>query len=185
MSTKHIDLNEIRKELSIKGKNGIAFIIAGTIVWSIITIIFFLPLDIYQKNIFMLFTTGIMFPLSIAVSTIIKADWKFENNPFSNLATYLNLAQIMYFPILFWAIANSPNEAVLFFAIIVGAHFYPFGWFYNVKAFYFMAPIIAIVVTLVGCITKLQQLWLIPLTMLILLIVLISLLYKDYLHKSK
>lgn len=136
-----LNLNETRNELSVAGKNGIGFILSGSVIWIIITIIFSLPMGIYEKNIFMLFATGIMFPLSLLISTIIKADWKFSGNPLASLGIYLNLSQVIYFPILIWAIAKSPENAVMFFAIIVGAHFFPFGWFYISKPYYIMSPI--------------------------------------------
>jgi hypothetical protein len=74
---------------------------SAVIIWSIITILFILPIELNQKNIFMLFATGLMFPLSVGISTLIKADWKSKDNPLGDLGLYLNLAQLIYFPILF------------------------------------------------------------------------------------
>ncbi|GAE25545.1 hypothetical protein JCM9140_1545 [Halalkalibacter wakoensis JCM 9140] len=185
MNEGNVDLLQIRRELSIKGKNGIGFILAAAAIWTIITIIFALPIETHAKNILMLFTTGLLFPLAVVTSKLLKADWRFENNPLANLATHLNVAQIMYFPILFWAIAYSPNEAVLFFAIIVGAHFFPYGWFYHTKAFYFMAPVISALMILIWSFVQPEQLWLIPLSMVLLLLLLALWLYNDYKRKVK
>ena len=117
----------------------------------------------------MLFSTGLMFPLSVGISTLIKADWKLKNNPLGNLGLYLNLAQIIYFPILFWGMIKSPNDAIIFFAIITGAHFFPYGWFYNAKAFYVMAPMISVVIMFLGLYLNEENLWLVPFSMVILL----------------
>ncbi|UOE94513.1 hypothetical protein [Alkalihalobacillus sp. LMS39] len=179
-----MELNKIRNELSIKGKNGIGFLLAAVVIWSIITIIFFQQIEIKQKNIFMLFSTGLMFPLALAISTLIKADWKLENNPLGSLGSYLNLAQIIYFPILFWAIIKSPHDAIIFFAIITGAHFFPYGWFYNARPFYIMAPIMSVVIMFLGLYLNGENLWLIPLTLVILLVVAILWLRFDYKNKS-
>ena len=120
-----MDLRSSRIDVSIKGKNGLGFLTSGAIIWLIITIIFFLPINIYEKSIYMLFPTGLMFPLSIVISYIIKADWKLEGNALGPLGLYLNIAQLIYFPILIWAIGKNPEEAVIFFAIITVAHFFP------------------------------------------------------------
>ncbi|MFA9558949.1 hypothetical protein ACERII_16690 [Evansella sp. AB-rgal1] len=178
-----MDIINIRNDLSVKGKNGIGFLLSGVVIWSIITIIFLQPMEIQQKNIFMLFTTGIMFPLSIAISALIKADWKLPNNPLGNLGTYLNLAQLSYFPILFFAIIKSPHDAVLFFAIITVAHFFPYGWFYNAKPFYVLAPINSVAIMFLGLYSNGENLWIIPLSMTILLLLLIALLHLDYKRK--
>lgn len=91
-----MNLNETRNELSVAGKNGIGFILSGSVIWIIITIIFSLPMGIYEKNIFMLFATGIMFPLSLLISTIIKADWKFSGNPLASLGIYLSFTSYIF-----------------------------------------------------------------------------------------
>lgn len=175
----------MKLDLSIQGKNGLAFLIAASIIWIIITIIFLLPLEMYHKNIYMLFSTGLMFPLSVFISNVIKADWKFQHNPLGSLGTFLNVAQIIYFPLLFWAIANSPTHAVLFLAVIVGAHFFPYGWFYDAKPFYVMAPFIATSIIFIGGVLESDQLWLIPMSMVLFLILLMVWLIVDYKNKCK
>lgn len=124
-----------------------------------------------------------MFPLSVSISTLIKADWKLENNPLGNLGFYLNMAQIIYFPILFWGIIKSPADAILFFSMITGAHFFPYGWFYHAKAYYIIAPVISVVVMLLGLYINGDHLWLIPLFMVVILTLLTYWLYLDYKKK--
>ncbi|WP_026906829.1 DUF7010 family protein [Paucisalibacillus globulus] len=180
-----MEVNKVRDELSVRGKNGVGFLFSGIVIWSIITIVFLQSIEMQQKNIYMLVSAGLMFPLSVGISTLIKADWKLENNPFGNLGLYLNLAQIIYFPILFWGIIKSPNDAIIFFAIITGAHFFPYGWFYNAKAYYVMAPVTTIVVMLLGLYLNGENLWLIPFSLTIFLLFLICWLHLDYKRKIK
>lgn len=174
------ELDVIKDNLSVRGKNGIGFLIAALIIWSTITIIFLIPLELQQKNIFMLLTTGFMFPLSLLFSKLIKAEWKFEGSPLASLGLYLNFAQIIYFPIVFWAIVHSPEQAIMFFSIITGAHFFPYAWFYNAKAYLFMSIIISITMMVVGWSISPESLWYIPVTMVLLLAVLIFFLYRNY-----
>ncbi|WP_205317625.1 DUF7010 family protein [Oceanobacillus zhaokaii] len=178
-----MELLKNRNELSVEGKNGIGFLLSGAVIWTIITIIFLQAIDISQKNIFMLFSTGLMFPLSVGISTLIKADWKFKDNPLGNLGLYLNLSQFIYFTIFFWGIIKSPEAAVMFFAIITGAHLFPYGWLYNAKPYYVMAPVISVAIMALGLYLDGENLWLIPLAVVILLILLIIWVYANY--KSK
>ena len=178
-----MEVNEIRNELSVKAKNGIGFLLAAIVIWSIITIIFLLPVDIQQKNIYMLITTGIMFPLSIGMSTMIKADWQLKNNPIGNLGLIFNFAQLIYFPILFFGMITNPEDAIIFFAIITGAHFFPYGWFYNAKPYYIMAPIIAVIIMMLGLYLNEEQLWVISLSVVVLFLLLIFLLIINYKKK--
>lgn len=178
------DLEKMRNELSIKGKNGLGFLLAGTVIWIIISVIFLLNIEIYNKSIFMLFSTGLMFPLAVGISQLIGADWKFKTNPIGSLGLYLNLAQIIYFPILFWAIGKSPEEAVIFFAIITAAHFFPYGWFYNAKPYFIMAPISSLAMIFIGWNAPLDKMWLVPVSLVIFLLILIFWLYIDYRKKS-
>ena len=67
------NINNLRNELSIKSKNGLPFLIAATIIWVIIFIIFSTQLSIISKNIFTLYSTGLMFPMSIFIAKIINA----------------------------------------------------------------------------------------------------------------
>ncbi|MBO1004577.1 DUF7010 family protein [Pseudogracilibacillus auburnensis] len=178
-----MNLINIKTDLSIRGKNGLPFIASATLIWTIMTIIFLMPLPLKQQNIFILMTTGLMFPLSVLMAKVLKAEWKFKKDtPLADLGLYLNLAQFIYFPIVFWALIKSPTEMILFFAIITGAHFFPYGWFYHTNVYYIFAPITAVLVTIIGFFAN-GKLWLIPLTIVILLLIMILLLYIDYKKK--
>lgn len=174
-----MDLAKMKKDLTIRGKNGLPFLLAAAIVWIVIAIIFLTPLDIQWQNILMLAATGLTFPLALLLAKLIKAEWKFKDNPLSKLGLYLNLAQFVYFPVILWAFAQRPSVMVLFFAIITGAHLFPFGWLYNTKAYYAMAPVTSVGVMLIGW-TLSDILWAIPLSMIGFLAILASWLYRDY-----
>ncbi|MGM0438180.1 MAG: DUF7010 family protein [Bacillota bacterium] len=178
------NINELRNQLSIKSKNGLPFLIAAIIIWLIILIIYSSPLSIIRKNIFTFYSTGLMFPMSIFIAKIINAEWKTNDNPLGKLGLYLNLAQIMYFPLLFWAFSKNPEYMIIFFSVITGAHFFPYGWFYNTKAYFIIAPITSITVMLLGWNIINKNLWQIPLVMIFLFIILSCWLYIDYKKKT-
>lgn len=178
-----MDIIHLTNQLSIRAKNGIGFMLSAVIVWGMNIIIFLQPIDIHTKNVLMLFSSGIMFPLSLLFSKLIKADWRTNDHPLGMLGFYLNLAQLMYFPLIFWALVHSPRQMVLFFAIITAAHLYPYGWFYRTKAYYVMAPMMSILIMFIGWKIEDGNLWHIPLSMVLFLMILISWLYADYKKK--
>ncbi|MBO8157720.1 MAG: hypothetical protein H0Z32_14935 [Bacillaceae bacterium] len=179
-----MNLINLKNQLSIQSKNGIPFLLSGTLIWLLITLIYLQPLDIREKNMFLLFSTGLMFPVSILIATLIKADWKNNDHPLGKLGLYLNLAQLVYFPIIIWAFSNSPFQMILFFAVITGAHFFPYGWLYHTKAFYWMAPVTSIGISIIGWNLDADNLWVLPFAMVIFLLILVAWLYFDYKKKS-
>ncbi|MGL5353340.1 MAG: DUF7010 family protein, partial [Clostridium sp.] len=172
-----MNINELKNELSIKCKSGLAFLLSGTFVWCIIFIIFLLPYEIKTKNILTFFCTGIMFPTSILISRVIKSEWKLNDNPLGMLGLYLNLAQFMYFPILFFSFSKNPEQMIIFFAVITGAHLFPYGWFYNTRSFMIIAPAISVVVAFIGYNIEVSNNWAIPLVVIIFLIILDTWIY--------
>src|SRR5699024_220923 len=180
-----VDINKVRDQLSVESKNGIGFLLSAIVIWFIITIIFLQSFSFDQKNLYMLISTGLMFPLYVAISHLLKADWKLENNPFGQLGLHLNIAQIIYFPILIWGILKSPDMAIMFFAIITGAHLYPYGWLYHAKAYYILAPIISVMIMMMGLLLSPRKNWLIPLAMVVFIALLVICLCLDYKSKMK
>ncbi len=173
MGTRKLQIEEAKRDAAIRGKKGVSFILAGTLVWILITIVFYIPnLTLETKNILMLIATGSMFPMAVAMSTLVKADWKLDGNPLNMLGLIINLAQFAYFPFIFWAFAHSPEQMVLFFAIITAAHFFLYGWYYESKAYYVMAPVVSVLITAVGWNLEARQLWLVLAVMVVSLIVL-------------
>ncbi|MEW9502410.1 DUF7010 family protein [Jeotgalibacillus marinus] len=178
-----MNLVEMRKDLSIEVKNGITFLLAGTLVWILITVIFFQSIDIAQKNFFMLCSTGLTFPLGIVVSKMFNVDWKNKNHPLSELGLYLNVAQFIYFPILFLILVKVPSEAVTVFALITVAHFFLYGWLYHTKVYYILSPIISVLIFVLSLTLPGEKLWMIPLAMVLSLLLMNILLYVDYKKK--
>ena len=178
-----MDLVTMKNDLSIKSKNGISFLLSGTIIWGFITILFLQSFDINTKNLFALYLTGLTFPLAVILSNIMKIDWKAKNNPLGQLGLILNLAQFVYFPLIFWAIISTPDEMLLFFAIITGAHFFPYGWIYHTKVYYILSPLMVLLILLIGFSLKGEYLWLIPFTMFFSLMALNLFLFIDYKKK--
>ncbi|MET3576088.1 DUF7010 family protein [Bhargavaea ullalensis] len=179
-----MDLNELRQDLALRNKNGLPFLLSGMTVWILATVWFSLPVELELQNIGLFVLSGIMFPLAVGLSSLLKTDWKSEGNPLGSLGLILNVAQFMYFPLVFWAFGVHPETMLLIFAVITGAHLFPYGWVYMTKAYYFLAPAMAIAVTVIGWNGDSSVRWLIPLTMALLLMALNMWLWLDYRKKT-
>lgn len=174
------DLDSLRLELSVKAKNGLDFIIAAIIVWSVISLIWTLPYTNYSKSVLTFIAGGPMLPLALLISKILKTDWKVKDNPLQPLGLWLNFAQLFYFPILVFVLIRQPEYFVLTYIIITGAHFFPYAWYYNVRAFAVMAGVISFGSMMVALYVRPEQLYLIPVCMVCSLIILAAWLYVSY-----
>ncbi|WP_313428628.1 DUF7010 family protein [Siminovitchia terrae] len=178
-----MNISDMKNELATQSKNGISFLSSAVIVWIIFTFIFFLPLDIKWKNILMLWCSGIMFPMAVTLSKFFKVDWRSKGLPLSDLGLVLNLAQLMYFPILLLVFVNYPSDMVAVFAIITAAHLFPYGWLYQAMPYYIYAPVVSVMVMILGF-ARSSHPWVIPLVMAISLVLLNLALFADYKKKS-
>lgn len=179
-----MDINSLKQDLALKNKNGVSFLSAGTVVWCLILIIFILDVSRYTQNLFMLYATGVMFPLSILLSKWLNVDWQSKGHPLGSLALVLNVAQFLYFPMMFWAFFFHPDDMMFFFALITAAHFFPYGWLYDNRIFYLFSPLMVLVIFSLGFCTSKFGLWLIPAGMVCLLFIFIALLWNHYKKKK-
>jgi len=174
------DMDSLRLELSVKAKNGLDFIIAAAIIWSLITFIWTLPYTDYNRSVLTFIAGGPMLPLAFLFSKILRTDWKVKDNPLEALGLWLNFAQLFYFPILIFVLIRKPEYFVMTYIIITGAHFFPYAWYYNVKAFAIMAGVISFGSMFLALYVNAEQLYLLPLCMVVALLILAVWLYLSY-----
>lgn len=173
-------LQALKHELSIKAKNGINFMVAASIVWLIIAYVWTLPYSDYDKSILTFMVGGVMLPLAWLFSKIMKTAWTVKGNALEPLGLWLNFAQLFYFPFLVFMLLKMPEHFVMTYAIITGAHFFPYAWFYDVKAYAVMAGVIAIGAMLLSLNLEPENTWLIAACMSGALAVLAVWLYFSY-----
>lgn len=142
--------SRLQHEVIIENKNGVNFIVAASICWLLISINWLLPFSEQNKAIYTFFCTAPMMPLAFLFSKVFKTTWKVKNNPLNELGLWLNFAQLFYFPFVFIFFAQYTDQFVMAFAIITGAHFFPYAWFYRTKSYAIMAGVISLVSALIG-----------------------------------
>ena len=166
------DLDALRLELSVKAKNGLDFLGAASLIWTIIAVIWWLPGSPAYKGLLTFWVGGLLLPLAWGLSKIFKTTWTMPGNPLQPLGLWLNFAQLFYFPILLFIYGRLPQYFIMTYAIITGAHFFPYAWFYNVRAFAVMAGVISVGALVIGLRTTEATLYLIPVFMVGALVVL-------------
>lgn len=137
-------LDQLRQELSIKTKNGLDFILAGILVWSLITFIWILDYSPYNKSVLTFMVGALLLPIALVLSKVLKTSWKIKENPLQPLGLWFNFAQLFYFPFLVFILLKSPEYFLMTYVIITGAHFFPYGWYYKELGYSIMAGVIPI-----------------------------------------
>ena len=140
--------DRLRLELSVNAKNGVDFIVSATVVWLILGYIWTLPYTAYNLSILTFMAGSITIPLAFALSKVFKTSWKSPGNPLEPLGLWLNFAQLFYFPFLVLILLTEPKFFVMTYAIITGAHFFPYAWYYKSMAYALMAGALAVLATL-------------------------------------
>lgn len=179
------NLDSLRTELSIKSKNGVDFVLSASIVWLILTFIWKLSLDSYDKSVLVFIAGSLMLPMAFGFSRLFRTNWKNKDNPLQPLGLWLNFAQLFYFPFLFFFLIRMPDTFIMAYAIITGAHFFPYAWFYRTSLYAISAGVISLGAMFLGLLLPVGELFVIPLCMSGILLVLFILLFTDSKRKER
>lgn len=155
-------MREMRESLALSTKKGISFTLAAMIIWIAIGMIYRTGMEVGTKNYIVFFAGGAMFPLSVGLSKLTGSQWNTNDHPLGPLGLILNIAQLMYFPIILWAFHQAPERFILFYGIITMAHLFPYGWLYKSRSYYTIAPVSSIGLLLFAGIGGEGTLWIAP-----------------------
>ena len=141
---------EMRTEIVLRNKNGINFILAASICWAAISILWMGHMNPGKLVLYTFMATMPILPLAYVFGKFFKTSWKIENNPLNDLGLLLNFAQLFYFPLLVVVLMKNNYDMPMALAIITGAHFFPYAWFYQTKSFAVMAGVISVGAAYIG-----------------------------------
>ncbi|UWX53626.1 hypothetical protein NYZ99_10540 [Maribacter litopenaei] len=167
-----LDLKKLKLELAINAKSGIDFILSAAIIWSIIAFVWTLRQEPFTKSIWTFYVGMIMLPLAFLFSKLLKTNWTTKTNPLQPLGMWLNVAQLFYFPFLFFVLRDNPDYFVMTYVIITGAHFFPYAWFYDEIGYAIAAGVISVGALLIAINVPTNQMYFVPLFMVGCLLVL-------------
>jgi hypothetical protein len=177
------NFDQLRLELSVKSKNGLDFTTSASIVWLLIAFIWTMEIKPYDQSVLTFIVGVFVLPLAFLFSKLYKTNWTNKENPLQPLGLWLNFAQLFYFPFLVFTLIKSPEYFVMVYAIITGAHFFPYAWFYKTRWYAIFAGIISIIAMSLGLILTTREMYFIPAFISASLAILTVLLHFD--SKSK
>ena len=143
-------LNELKVEYAVKQKKGLPFIMASTALWTIMLVALLTNLDLAMKNMIAMCCSALLMPVGMLFGKIIKVNIFSKENPLSSLSIVAALNQLLYLPIVLWAMYEAPEKMIMTYAIVVGAHFLTYYWIYFSPTYFYAAIIIPIASLLLG-----------------------------------
>lgn len=129
-------VNELKREAGKLQMNGLPYMLASLVIWSLILLWQFVIKNAITQNLLTFCSTPLLLPVAYLVSKPLGADiFKKTDNPISKLAFLATMNQMLYILIAMWAFGQAPKAMVMLFACIFGAHLLPFAWCYNCKPY--------------------------------------------------
>lgn len=123
---------------------------ASFVIWTIMLITFLTDLDIATKNTIAMCCSVLLMPVGMLFGKIIKVDIFSKENVLSSLSIVAALNQLLYLPIVLWAMYAIPDKMIMIYAIVVGAHFLTYYWIYFSPTYFYASIIIPIVSLFLG-----------------------------------
>ena len=139
------DYRELKTQAMKLQKKGLPFMMASVVIWTAVTIVRSLPVDIMTKNLYTFYCTGLLLPGVLIFSLIIGArPFADRKNPFNKLGLINTMNQMLYLLIVTWAFNQKPEAMLMLFAMVFGAHLLPFSWLYESKTYLVMSLVTTI-----------------------------------------
>ena len=139
------DYRELKTQAMKLQKKGLPFMMASVVIWTTVTIVRSLPVDIMTKNLYTFYCTGLLLPGVLIFSLIIGArPFADRKNPFNKLGLINTMNQMLYLLIVMWAFNQKPEAMLMLFAMVFGAHLLPFSWLYESKTYLVMSLVTTI-----------------------------------------
>lgn len=145
-----LNIEQVQNNLITRTKRGVSMFYVGTGYWLLLGLLSFIDMHIKLLGLFYLIGAGMLFPLGILVSKMLKIDFVANGNPLSGLNGLLGATQLFFAPILVLIFMEKVEWLPFFVAILTGAHFFPFVWVYKSKAYIFQTVAVVLSATFCG-----------------------------------
>lgn len=134
-----MNVQEAKQDLMLRTKKGSVMLYVGAVYWLLLGILSFIDMHINILGLIYLIGAGLLFPIGILVSKLLKVDFTANDNPLSNLAGIVGGMQILFSPILILIFMERVEWLPFFVATLTGTHFLPFMVLYNSKGYLFQS----------------------------------------------
>lgn len=119
----------------VRLKGGYSLPIAGAIYWAVLAVAG-TKLSVYGWTIAAMWGSGLIFPLGILISKVLKNDFMKDRTAVSSLLFPAFCGMLLFFPMLFAALSVAPSLAPLMLAIGMSMHWPVIGWTYGKTGIY-------------------------------------------------
>lgn len=145
-----MNLEELRNDIIIRQKKGLPFIITSVIIWTLITVVSALNMDIFTKNILVFCCSCPLVPIAWIIGKKMDVDIFDKENPLGELGFLFTMNQMIYLLIVIWIFNAMPEKMVMVYAMVFGAHLFPYAWLYKSKAYITFAVCIPFITLILG-----------------------------------
>ncbi len=144
------DVNRLKIDYAVRQKKGLPFILASTVLWTVMLAAHLTSLDTSVKNIVAMCCSALLVPVALLFGRIVRVDIFSRENPLSSLSVVAALNQLLYLPIVLWAMYEAPAKMIMIYAMVVGAHFLPYYWIYFSPTYFYASILIPAVSLILG-----------------------------------
>ncbi len=149
-----MDLQTMKRDLARRSWRGLPNILAAVGLWTVFGALGMILPDTPQRALIYLFGAGLLLPFGLLIAALLRVDLFARGNPLALLGGYLGGLQILFIPLMVGAYLATPQFVPWYLGVLVGAHFLPFAWLYDSRAYLLGSIVTAIAAALTG--------WLLP-----------------------
>lgn len=133
-----VSLDELKLELIRSSRRGYPILLAGALFFAILAI---LPALVPVQTVRLLWVVGlvIIFPLGILIGHLLGIEVVTRHHPLGTLGGLIAGTQLFYLPVFMAVYQFQPELLPLTIGLLGGAHFLPYAWLYNSRAYVFTA----------------------------------------------
>lgn len=144
-----LKFTDLQQDLSLEAQNGYPMFIAGIVFWLCVGITsFFLPEKVLVWVY--VFGVGLVFPLGILVSKMLKINFLATHNPLAVIGGLVGGIQIFFAPLVILVAYQQPGWMPFVVGVLTGAHFLPYVAIYQSKAYLFQTIGTVLAVSVIG-----------------------------------
>lgn len=130
-----MDLGTMKRDLARRSWRGLPNIMAAVGLWIAFGALGIALPDTPQRALIYLFGAGLLLPLGMLIAALLRIDLFARGNPLALLGGYLGGLQILFIPLMVGAYLATPQFVPWYLGVLVGAHFLPFAWLYDSRAY--------------------------------------------------
>jgi uncharacterized protein DUF7010 len=163
-------LDELKLEIIRSSRRGYPILLAGALFFTALAV---LPALVPLQTARLLWVLGlvIIFPLGILIGRLLGIEVITRHNPLGTLGGLIAGTQIFYLPVFMAVYQFKPELLPLTIGLLGGAHFLPYAWLYNSRAYMFTAFAMGVAAFVLGGLFMSSALRLVPIALALIYII--------------